>query len=134
MLTRTTCSCHKVVKIGVFVGLFAVLLANSSKTFVRNREWYSDVTLFRAAIRHNPHNGKVYNNLGHEMERAENYTFAEQLFRKAAKTQADDVGAYINLGRVLKHQGRYVEAEQVSLLAILLYFHFRYCNIASLSI
>ena len=130
MLIRTTCSCHKVVKIGVFVGLFAVLLANSSKTFVRNREWYSDVTLFRAAIRHNPHNGKVYNNLGHEMERAENYTFAEQLFRKAAKTQADDVGAYINLGRVLKHQGRYAEAEQVSLLAIVLYFHFRslqYC-------
>ena len=98
----------------LYFSLFFLLLTHSLKTLTRNRDWHSDVTLFSSAIQHNPGNGKVYNNLGHEMERAENYTFAEHLFRKAAETQPDDIGAYINLGRVLKQQERYDEAEQVS--------------------
>ena len=95
--------------------IFFLLLMHGLKTVTRNRDWNSDITLFVSAIKYNPNNGKVYNNLGHEMERAENFSFAEQLFRKAAETQPDDIGAYINLGRVLKQQGMYEEAETVRL-------------------
>ena len=103
----------KLIKPVVFLGLSILLLTHASKTLLRNREWYSDMMLFKSAIRDNPRNGKVYNNLGHELEKSENYPFAEQMFRKASETQSDDVGAYINLGRVLKHQGRFDEAEKV---------------------
>ena len=103
----------KLVKPVIVLGLCAVLVSHSTKTLVRNRDWYSDTALFTSAIRDNPRNGKVYNNLGHELERKGNYTFAEQMFRRASETQPDDVGAFINLGRVLKQQGRLEEAEEV---------------------
>ena len=103
----------KLVKPVLLLGLCIVLLTHSTKTLVRNRDWHSDMALFSSAIRDNPHNGKVYNNLGHELERNGNFMFAEQMFRRASETQPDDVGAFINLGRVLKQQGRLEEAEKV---------------------
>lgn len=90
-----------------------LLLSHSAKTLSRNRDWISDVSLFTSAIRINPHNGKLYNNLGHEYERLDNLTQAEELFRTASVKQPDDVGAFINLGRVLKAQTRLEEAEEV---------------------
>ena len=103
----------KPVKPVVVLALVSLLLAHSSRTLVRNRDWFSDETLFRAAIRDNPTNGKVYNNLGHEMEKRGNYFFAERLFRRAGQVQPDDVGAFINLGRILKQLGRSQESEEV---------------------
>ena len=111
ILTQT--SCWKPVKPVVILGLAFVLLTHSSRTLVRNRDWFSDETLFRVSIRDNPSNGKVYNNLGHEMEKRGNYSFAEWLFRRAGEVQPDDVGAFINLGRTLKQQGQFEESEKV---------------------
>ena len=110
LLTKTS---SRLVKPVLFLGLSIVLLTHSAKTVVRNRDWYSDRTLFRSAIRDNPNNGKVYNNLGHEQERNGNYSFAERLFRQASQVQPDDVGAFINLGRVLKQLRRFDESEKV---------------------
>ena len=112
----------KTVSALIKAGLVCLLLLHSAKTMVRNRDWHSDITLFASAIHTNPHNGKVYNNLGHEYEKLGNYSFAEELFRTAAHIQPDDIGAFINLGRVLKVQERYQEAEQVHTSAG---FHFR---------
>ena len=109
-LTRTG---SKLVKPVVVLGLTLLLLVHSTRTVLRNQDWHSDMSLFRSAIHDNPYNGKVYNNLGHEMERNENYTLAERLFRRASEIQPDDVGAFINLGRILKQQERYEEAEKV---------------------
>jgi hypothetical protein len=86
----------------------------SLKTIVRNYDWKNDNTLFRSAISVNPGNGKPYNNLGHDVEEAGDYIYAEKLFRMATHVQADDVGAFINHGRVLKQLGRFQAAEQVS--------------------
>lgn len=91
-----------------------LLITHTFKTLERNRDWYSDLTLFTSAVHTNPENGKIYNNLGHVYEHETNYSLAEDLFRKAVHKQSDDVGAYINLGRVLKAQSRYSEAEVVS--------------------
>lgn len=96
------------------VGLFWLLVSHSLRTLERNRDWYSDHTLFTSAVGSNPRNGKVYNNLGHEYEKAGNFSFAEELFRRATETQPDDIGAFINLGRVLKALERYEESEMVS--------------------
>ena len=93
--------------------LFSLILLHSAKTLRRNKDWRSDRDLFLSAIAINPHNGKLYNNLGHEHEAKQEYETAERLFRMAIMTQPDDVGAYINLGRALRALGRDQEAEKV---------------------
>jgi len=95
-------------------GLVLLVSTHIAKTLLRNRDWHSDVTLFSSAVHTNPNNGKVYNNLGAEYEKMGDYSYAETLFRTAARVQPDDIGAFINLGRVLKAQERFEEAEKVS--------------------
>ena len=95
------------------LGLAILLTTHIAKTLVRNRDWHSDITLFTSAVRVNPNNGKVYNNLGSEYEKMENHSYAEALFRKATLVQPDDIGAFINLGRILKARERLEEAEKV---------------------
>ena len=73
----------------------------------------SDETLFTSAVRINPNNGKIHNNLGHVYEHQEKLAEAEELFLLASQLQPDDVGAFINLGRVRKAQQKYKQAEQV---------------------
>ena len=76
---------------------------------------YSDLTLFTAAIRVNPNNGKLYSNLGHQYENRKNYSYAEHLFRRGTEIQPDDAGAFMNLGRALKAMDRLEEAEKVGM-------------------
>lgn len=95
-------------------GLVLLVSTHIAKTLLRNRDWHSDVTLFSSAVHTNPNNGKVYNNLGAEYEKMGDFSYAETLFRTAARVQPDDIGAFINLGRVLKAQERFEEAEKVS--------------------
>ena len=90
------------------------LASHSLKTVTRNEDWKTDNSLFKAAIRINPGNGKIYNNLGHDYENSGNFTFAQKLFHRATRIQPDDIGAFINLGRTLKQLGKYQEAEMVS--------------------
>ena len=73
----------------------------------------SDETLFTSAVKMNPNNGKIHNNLGHVYEHQSKLPEAEQLFHLASRLQPDDVGAFINLGRVRKAQQKYQEAEEV---------------------
>ena len=106
------------------IGLLYLLATHSAKTALRNRDWYSDITLFTSAVQSNPHNGKVYNNLGHEYERMGNYSAAEYFFRSASKIQPDDIGAFINLGRILKAEERFKESEEVIVCCRLVYKSF----------
>ena len=100
------------------LAVVGLLVTHTFKTLERNRDWGSDLTLFTSAVHVNPENGKIYNNLGHVYEHNTNYSLAEDMFRRAADKQSDDVGAYINLGRVLKAQSRYSEAEKVRKIQI----------------
>ena len=103
--------------------LVFVLIVHGLKTVSRNRDWFSDVTLFTSAIRVNPLNGKIHNNLGHEYEQTGDLIRAESLFRRAAELQPDDIGAHINVGRVLKAQEKFKEAEKVRLLPLCAYIY-----------
>ena len=73
----------------------------------------SDETLFTSAVKINPNNGKIHNNLGHVYEHQSKLIEAEELFHLASQLQPDDVGAFINLGRVRKAQQKYQAAEEV---------------------
>ena len=96
------------------IGFSLLLGVHSLRTLVRNREWASDMDLFTSAVKVNPNNGKIYNNLGFQYEYQDDFVRAEELFRKAVELQPDDIGAYINVGRVLKTQEKHKESEIVS--------------------
>jgi Flp pilus assembly protein TadD len=96
------------------ISLISLLLLHSAKTLHRNGDWRSDHELFVSAIAINPHNGKLYNNLGHDHEGKGDHVTAERLFRRAVKVQPDDIGAYINLGRALRALGQDQQAEKVN--------------------
>ena len=81
------------------------------KTIDRNPAWFSDETLFQAAIRVNPKNAKLYNNLGHVYEDRGDLVTAESYFHHAVDIQSDDIGGHINMGRVLKALERFDESE-----------------------
>ena len=88
-----------------------ILIFFALKTVDRNPEWFSDETLFKAAIRVNPRNAKLYNNLGHVYEDRRELTTAESYFHQAVDIQPDDIGSHINMGRILKALERYGESE-----------------------
>ncbi|PVD28691.1 hypothetical protein C0Q70_11285 [Pomacea canaliculata] len=76
-----------------------LLLCHSAKTFVRNYDWMSEYSLFRSALKVNQDNAKLWNNVGHALEKVEKYQEALDYFEKAASVQPDDIGAHINVGR-----------------------------------
>ena len=86
------------------LGLVILLTTHIAKTLVRNRDWQSDITLFLSAVRVNPNNGKVYNNLGSEYEKMENHSYAEALFRKATLVQPMILGPSSTLAESWRHE------------------------------
>ncbi len=57
-------------------------------------------------------NAKLFNNVGHALERLGRNSEALEYFEAAAKVQPDDVGAHINVGRALNSLGRLDDAEE----------------------
>lgn len=65
----------------------------------------------------NRRNAKLYNNVGHALEGAGQYTEALRYFHAAVNVQNDDVGAHINVGRTCSHLKMFQEAENAYLRA-----------------
>lgn len=87
------------------------LIFMALKTINRNPAWFNDETLFKDAIKVNPLNAKLYNNLGHVYEDRGDLLTAESYFHQAVDIQVDDIGGHINMGRILKALERFDESE-----------------------
>lgn len=92
---------------------FVYLFCLGVRTYVRNFDWYDDRSLFESAIKVNPNNAKLYNNLGHFYEREGDYNRALQYFRSAAKTDSEDIGSELNVARILIELNHTKEAESM---------------------
>ncbi|OWF55836.1 Transmembrane and TPR repeat-containing protein 3 [Mizuhopecten yessoensis] len=102
---------HKSLK-PILWGLFGLLLlTHGVKTHHRNREWKSEYTLFKSALKVNQRNAKCFNNVGHALEKEERYSEALEYFIKAASVQPDDIGAHMNVGRTYNTMNQTTEAE-----------------------
>ncbi|KAH3739013.1 protein O-mannosyl-transferase TMTC3-like isoform X2 [Dreissena polymorpha] len=97
--------------------LGGLLVSHGLKTYIRNIDWTSEYTLFRSALKVNKQNAKLWNNVGHALEKEEKWEEALGYFQKAASVQPDDIGAHQNVGRTLKTLQRFDEAEQAFLAA-----------------
>ena len=56
---------------------------------------------FKAGLKVNSGNAKLFNNVGHALESEARFAEALTYFRRAVEVQPDDVGAHINVGRTL---------------------------------
>ena len=111
-LRRTTD--QKALSILLRLGLVYLLAIHTTKTALRNRDWYSSMTLFTSAVRISPDNAKMYSNLATVYENSGNRSVAEELLRQTIMVEPLYISGYMNLAHVLKKQERMDEAIEVS--------------------
>lgn len=90
-----------------------LLVVHSMKTLLRNRDWLSSMTIYASGVKFNPRSGLMLSNLGIEYAIAQNYTYAEELYRLSTDVSPHYSNGFFNLGKLLKTLRRYGEAEQV---------------------
>lgn len=95
------------------VFLACLVVIHSTKTLSRNREWLSETTLYQAAIRARPNNGKMLHNLATETAKQGDYALAEELMLMATKAEPLYITGFSDLGLILQRQGKVREAEEV---------------------
>lgn len=89
------------------------LLSYAGKTFYRSYDWFNEKTLYTSGIQVNPHNAKLYNNLGHFYEKQRDWSEALKYFEIARNLQPDDLGSSINIARTHLNMGDPVKAEKI---------------------
>jgi protein O-mannosyl-transferase len=83
----------------IIVALFGYL------TSERNRDYQSEIAMWRDVIKKRPDNTRAYNNLGVELLNVGNVDEAQTLFSEAAGRKPDYAEAQYNLGRVWLRRG-----------------------------
>ncbi|XP_060558909.1 protein O-mannosyl-transferase TMTC3-like [Ruditapes philippinarum] len=94
-----------------------LVLFHAGKCYMRNIDWTSEYSVFRAALKVNQKNAKLWNNVGHALENLDRYEEALEYFKKAVSVQQDDIGAHMNVGRTYKRLEMFDEAEEAFLNA-----------------
>ncbi|CAH8638473.1 unnamed protein product [Schistosoma guineensis] len=94
------------------ISMGLVIIAFVCKTVRRNTDWSNEYNLFTSALKVNPNNAKMWNNVGHSLEAEGKYSEALGYFRKAVNVQPNDMGARINVGRTYVNLGMPDKAEE----------------------
>jgi len=94
------------------LALLSLIAAHSWRTIMRNQDWRTELQIFVSGIRTNPHNAKLFNNVGHVLEAQNRNTEALHYFLNATRIQPDDLGAFLNVGRAYVNLGKLELAEQ----------------------
>ncbi|KAJ8315684.1 hypothetical protein KUTeg_007834 [Tegillarca granosa] len=71
----------------------------------------SEYDIFRAALKVNTRNAKLFNNVGHALEKQNRFEEALEYFQKATSVQPDDIGAHMNVGRTYNNLNQSQSAE-----------------------
>ena len=104
---------YKIVSYAMKIGLVYLVVIHSTKALLRNRDWYSEFTLYHSAVRTMPHNGKMLHNLAAKYS-TEDISTAQKLMRAAVEAEPNFISAYSDLGCLLTKQEKVEEAEKVS--------------------
>lgn len=91
---------------------------HSAKTFVRNSDWHSMLTLYSSVVRHQPHNGHMMVNIAREFRETGDYVQAEQVYRHAMAVAPNLSAAFVNCGSMFKSLNRLEDAEEVCKLSV----------------
>lgn len=88
-----------------------LLVTHGIKSNLRNNDWKSEYDIFRAALKVNTRNAKLFNNVGHALEKQNRFEEALEYFQKATSVQPDDIGAHMNVGRTYNNLNQSQSAE-----------------------
>ncbi|XP_053396006.1 protein O-mannosyl-transferase TMTC2-like [Mercenaria mercenaria] len=94
-------------KLVVLATVFLIVL-NSGKTIIRNKDWVSEERLYASGIAVNP--PKAWGNLANIFNGQGRFTDAETAYRNALKYRPNMSDTHYNLGILLQNQKRYKEA------------------------
>lgn len=97
--------------------LVITVIAFCAKTVNRNNDWKSEYSLFMSGLKVTQNNAKLFNNVGHALEKEDKFEEALEYFLKATQVQPDDVGAHINVGRTYVNLEKFDFAEGAFLRA-----------------
>ena len=103
----------KIISYAMKIGLVYLVVVHSTKTLLRNRDWYSEFTLYYSAVNTMPHNGKMLRNLATKYS-TKDISTAQKLMRAAIEAEPNFISAYSDLGWLLAKQEKVEEAEKVS--------------------
>lgn len=103
---------HDVAPRSVLAGLLLLIALHGLRAWDRNRDWYSDYTLFRAGLEVTPNSARVQNNFGIMMAQRGDLPRALFHFRKAQEIYPGLTDAYVNEAKVLVRLGRNAEAQR----------------------
>ena len=87
-----------------------IILSLGTFTYMRNRVWQDQITLWSNVISKNPQSQRAHNNLGVVLKKLGRIDEAIGHFLKALRIKPNYVEAHYNLGNALEKQGRIDEA------------------------
>ena len=94
--------------------LLFLLILYSTKTVLRNRDWYSEETIWKSAAPVNPNNAKVYTNMAATYQTANDTEMVLLVLRRGAELHPNMLMLWVNMAHVHEKEGRFEEAEEVS--------------------
>ena len=98
------------------IGLIYLVVSHATKTVIRNHDWESNLSLFKAAVRIEPcrNNAKMPHNLASSYQtEADDFPLAEVFFKYTTEMDPLYISAHMHLGYALMKQEKYDEAIQV---------------------
>ncbi|KAJ6220047.1 hypothetical protein RDWZM_005859 [Blomia tropicalis] len=105
-------SFNRIARMVISLALIMLIIGHCCRTVLRNNDWSNELKLFSSGMRINPHNAKLFNNVGHVWESERRYEEALRFFLQATHIQPDDIGAYLNVGRAYNNLKKFELAEQ----------------------
>lgn len=93
-----------------YFALISVLILMSIKTYDRNKDWETDIALYRSGVRMNPTNVKMYSNYGLELKNRGERAAAKSVYEEALKIEPTYSEAMFNLGNVYSDEGKLEDA------------------------
>ncbi len=91
---------------GIIAAVVAVSVFFAVRTFIRNEDWRTNISLFESAEKVSPNSVKVNYNLGHLYAREGRLKEAEEKYKRALEIKPDFNLAWVGLSGVYAFQGR----------------------------
>lgn len=105
---------HRLLSTCTKIGFVWLILTYSTKTMSRNRDWYSNLSLYSSLLKYSPDNAHMLVNAAKEFRNTGDFQRAELAYRHAMTVAPDLPSSYVNFGSMLNNLQRYQQAEEVS--------------------
>ncbi|MFH1198823.1 MAG: tetratricopeptide repeat protein [Candidatus Omnitrophota bacterium] len=104
-------SVNKKISRFIYVFLAILIVFYSGRTIIRNADWSTHASIWRATVRVSPLSPKAHNNMGDVYSREGNLSAAAGEFSRATELRSDYWEAYHNLANTYQKMGMFAQAD-----------------------